>query len=150
MLKSAYGLVAQLVEHCVRNAGVKGSSPSGSTKINILPLAGDMFIFMQLVNLNPVNARAFTKEHAATNSPTFHFRACSGVQKSLRVHQKRDCRGNLFFIQDDRLGMSSPHKVRCISSSSLCELVYHPASVYTYCRLDDIQSFTLMIYTPTA
>ena len=48
-----------------------------------------------------------------------------------------------FFYPSRRLGISSPHKVRCISSA--LRAVSHHALACIFLQLDDIQCFALMI-----
>ena len=49
-----------------------------------------------------------------------------------------------FFIQADRLGISSRVSVHIINNGNAVVVSHHTAGVY-FCRLDDIQNFVLMI-----
>ena len=48
-------------------------------------------------------------------------------------------KSSFFVYPSRRLGISSPHNVRCISSRAHCALVSHHASACILLRLDDIQ-----------
>ncbi len=83
---------------------------------------------------------------------------CLGSE-SLMVHQKIDKFELVdFFIQADRLGISSPHNVRCISSAPSGRHIITPGvhlpvdlMIYNSCGVGDIQFLTeLMICTANA
>ncbi len=109
-----------LVEGCIQRFSDRGSTPLGSTSGKLpLPIIGDRQ----------------SKAEVHHTMGMFGF-DCFTSTKKFDLFDKSN-----FFIQADRLVISSPYKVRCISSAN--RVVYHHALACIFCRINDIQRFRI-------
>ena len=114
-----------MAEQLICNQQVDGSTPFTSSNMGDFP-SGQRGQTVNLLSLTSV-----VRIHHPPPTKTEHL---STDKCSVFVYPSR------------RLGISSPHDVRCISSRAHCALVSHHATACIYLRLDDIQPYGLMIY----